>query len=175
MFFKKWIFTFIVIVVLFLGFLFIPIKTVLVFYSENTSDIAAYVPIQPGRSFQIVFVHSIHLTDVSEKYLVTEEHQIKQFEMVYEQFGIGMPSNAQEGEEFVYENGKYHIKNMNHLFDELKIRNGKTVSQHRFIWEEKSGGEQLVYFNDYFEPGAWFTVKVKRLSLYQTWKEVKIH
>jgi len=152
----------------------IPIKTTLIFYERNTDKISAYLPVEPSQTFQIIFTHSIHLTDVIEKYEVTEEFQIKQYEIVFEEFGISMSSNAEGNEEFVYENGKYHIKNMNNIFSSMNIRNGKTVSKHRFIWEDKKGKEHMIYFNKFFEPGEWFTVKVEKLSLLETWKEVKI-
>lgn len=155
-------------------FITIPSKTALIFYEKNTDKISAYVPMQAGQTFQIIFTHSIHLTDVIEKYEVMEDHQIKQYEIVFEEFGIGMPSNAKKDEEFVYENGKYHIKNMNNLFPSMNIRNGKTVSEHRLVWVDGEGTNHMVYFNNYFEPGDWFTVKIDKLSLLQMWKEVKI-
>ncbi len=151
----------------------IPIKSALVFYEKNTNNIAAYIPTEAGQTFQIIFTHSIHLTDVVEKYIVTDDEKIKQYEFVFEEFGIGMPSNAEKNEEFIYEDGKYHIKNMNNIFPSIKIRNGKTVSEHRLVWEG-NGKEHQVYFNTYFEPGDWFTVKVEKISLLETWKEVKI-
>lgn len=171
---KTYIGLFIGMCIILIFYIMIPRHTSLLFYKENTNEIAAYLPIEKGQTFQIIFVHSIHLTDVVEKYEITTDEQIKQYEIVFEEFGIGMPSTVGEGETFVYENGKYHLKNMNHTFSSMNIRNGKTVSEHRLVWKDMDGEEHLVYFNDYFEPGAWFTVKVGRLSLLQTWKEVKI-
>lgn len=152
----------------------IPMKTALVFYEKKTDRIAAYLPVNIGDTFEIVFTHSIHLTDVVEKYEILENGDIKQFEMVFEEFGIGMPSTIEEHEEYVYEDRKHHIKNMNNIFPSMNIRNGKTVSEHRLVWynnEEK----KMTQFNNYFLPGDWFTVKIDKLSPIQTWKEVKIH
>lgn len=149
-----------------------PVQKAVVFYYEKTSNQAAYLPLESGESFQIIFTHSIHLSDVIEKYRMTEDNQIEQYEIVFEQFGIGMPSNAGEGEEFVYENGKYHIKNISRIFPSMNIRNGETVSRHRLVWGEE---QHRVWFNDYFPPGAWYTVKVEDLTLWQIMKGVKIH
>src|SRR5699024_4124521 len=109
----------------------------------------------------IIFKHSIHLTDVVEKYEVLSDDTIKQYEFVFEDFGIGMPSKAGEGERFVSEDGKYYIKDMNRIFPSMNIRNGKAVSEHRLVW----GGneEHCIFFNDYFEPGASFTIKINKL------------
>ncbi|MBY7144878.1 DUF1850 domain-containing protein [Virgibacillus sp. NKC19-3] len=159
--------------------LFIPFQTALIFYEENTDHIEAYLPIKPGETFQIIFKHSIHLTDVVEKYEVTADYDIKQYEMVYEEFGIGMPSNAGPGETFVHEDGKYYLKDLDNYFSSMNIRNGKTVSEHRLVWgnddDSSSKKEHMAWFNTYFEPGAWFTVKVERLPLWKRLKGVKIH
>jgi hypothetical protein len=155
--------------------LFLPTQLSLVFHQENTDEIAAYLPVTEAQKFDIIWTHSIHLTDVVEKYQITETNSIMQYEIIYEQFGIGMPSNAQEGEIFESKDGKYHIENLTNVFPSMNIRNGKTVSKHRLNWEDVDGTSHQVYFNDYFEPGAWFKVEVERLSLLQIWKEVRIH
>ncbi|WP_068673955.1 DUF1850 domain-containing protein [Oceanobacillus sp. Castelsardo] len=173
--YKRILLSFLVLLIL-LTVLFVPFRTALVFYKENTTDIEAFLPIKKGDTFQIIFKHSIHLTDVVEKYRVTKNFEIKQYEFVYEEFGIGMPSNAEEGETFVYEDGKYYIKNINNVFPEIKVRNGKTVSENRLVWgTEENENQHMVWFNDYFEPGAWFTIKVEGLSLWQIMKGVKIN
>lgn len=172
---KKWLVISSITLLILIGSLFIPFKSALVFYDENTQDIVAYVPLKAGDSFQIIFTHSIYLKDVTEKYEITTNKKIKQYEMIFSDFGIGMPYEVKDHEEIFYENGFYHVINMNNQFDSLKIRNGKTVSEHRFIWQEKNKKEKRVSFNDYFKPGAWFTVKSEELSLIDIWKEVKIH
>ncbi|WP_085993950.1 DUF1850 domain-containing protein [Oceanobacillus senegalensis] len=172
---KKLLLSFIILLLLLIG-LFVPFRTALVFYKENTDYIEAFLPIQKGDTFQIIFKHSIHLKDVVEKYKVTDDLQIKQYEFVYEEFGIGMPSNAQEGESFVYEDGKYHIRDIDRIFPFINVRNGKTVSKNRLVWgTEDSEEEHMVWFNEYFKPGAWFTIKVERISLWEYLKGVKIH
>ncbi len=152
--------------------LFTPICVALSFYTQHTNHLEAYLPVNEKDTFQIIFTHSIHLTDVVEIYEVTADHRMKQSEIIFEQFGIGMPSNAEEGETFVYEDGKYHIQHMNHRFTSLNIRNGKTVSNHRLIWGEE--GEKMVRFNEYFTPGARLTVKIDKLSIWQCLKGEKI-
>ena len=167
---SRWMAIVTMLVVLACILLLVPLHTALVFYHENTDHIVAFLPIKAEDTFQIVFKHSIHLTDVTEKYRVTKDLQIEQYEFVYEHFAIGMPANAAEGEEFVYEDGKYYIKNMSRAFPSLNIRNGKTVSEQRLLW----GDDQMVWFNEYFEPGAWFTVKVTKLTGWQYLKGVEI-
>jgi len=164
------------IIFLFVGIgviLFILMQRGVVFYKENSEELLAYLPLGAGERFTVIFVHSIHLTDVVEKYVVLSDGNIRQYEMIFSEFGIGMPSNAGAGERFVYEDGLYHIKDMDNVFPSLEIRNGKTVSEHRLEWN-RDGVVHQVYFNEYFEPGSWFTLKYKKLSILQMWKGVEI-
>lgn len=167
------IFIFPILIIALLILLFFPFRQSLVFYKENTNHVEAFLPVENEDTFQIIFTHSIHLTDVVEKYVILDNRRIGQYEMIYEEFGIGMPSNAEDGEEFTYEDGKYHIKNMDNVFPEIKLRNGKAVSEHRLVWGPDQ--EYMTEFNDYFDPGAWFTIKIDNLSLWQIIQGVRIH
>lgn len=171
---KKLTLSFFVIIILLIIML-VPFRTALVFYERNTNNMEAFLPINKGDTFQVIFTHSIHLTDVVEKYKVRDDLAIEQYEIVYEEFGIGMPSNAQEGEKFEYKNGKYHITSLDNIFPSMKIRNGKTVSENRLVWgTENSEESHMVWFNKYFVPGEWYTILVERISLWEYLKGVKI-
>lgn len=147
----------------------------LVFYKENSQEIVALLPVEYEASFSIIFVHSIHLKDVFETYRIRKDNQIEQTEIIYEEFGIGMPSHAPKGATFIQKENRYHIQNLGIIMPLMKIRNGKTVSEHRLCWQDKKGKEHQVYFNQYFTPGAWFTLEVKKLPRYKTWREVIIN
>ena len=88
-----------------------------------------------------------------------------------------MPNNAGENEEFIYEDGKYHIRNMKHQFESLNIRNGEVVSNHRLAWDDSDSVEACceVPFNDYFEPGDWYKVKIVWVTLLDYWEGERIH
>lgn len=169
----KVIFVTVIIILVLIMLSCMPFKHALVFYKENTDQLEAYLPLEPGDTFQLIWKHSIHLTDVVEKYQVLGNGDIKQYEIVYEHFGIGMPSNALEGETFVYEDGKYHIKDLNNVFPTINLRNGKTVSENRLVWG--SDDQYIIPLNKYFKPGDWFTLKIDRLSIWDYLKGVKIH
>lgn len=171
---KKSILPAIIVILILVGIaIFIPFKQALVFYEKNTDQLEAYLPLQTGDTFQLIWKHSIHLTDVVEKYEILDNGDIKQNEIVYKQFGIGMPSYALDGEEFVYEDGKNHIKNLNNVFPSIKLRNGKTVSKNRLVWGEDN--QYIIPLNKYFEPGDWFTLKIEHLSLWNYLRGVEIH
>lgn len=94
---------------------FIPIKQTVVFEYQNKGKVIVF-PVKENRTFKIKYTHSIHLTDVVESYTITGDGSIKLFELMYEDFAIGMPENASDGETFEQKNGKYYIKNMNRVF-----------------------------------------------------------
>ena len=57
---------------------------------------------------------------------------------MYEDFAIGMPENAAEGETFEHKNGKYYLKNMNNRFPCFDLRIGKVRANHTLIFGEMS-------------------------------------
>ncbi|MFC0417249.1 DUF1850 domain-containing protein [Cytobacillus solani] len=149
--------------------LFIPIKQALVFEYQNTGKVLAYIPFSKEKNFKIKYTHSIHLSDVVESYTVTKEKRIKQYELMYEDFAIGMPENAFDGEIFEQKDGKYYIKNMKRIFPLFDLRIGKVRANHRVIYKNKE--YQLA---DYLEAGTWVRIKIKKISLFQQLKGVNI-
>src|SRR5699024_10397237 len=79
--------------------LFVPYQTALVFYKAATHHIEAYLPVESGDRFQMIYKHSIHLTDVVEKYTVLDNQTIKQYDTVFEHYDIGKTEDSQ-GEEY---------------------------------------------------------------------------
>jgi hypothetical protein len=157
------IFTFILIL------LFTPMKECLVFQFQNSGHVLAYIPISKGETFQIKYTHSIHLSPVVDSYLVTEYGEMKQYELMYENFSIGMPANSAVGETFVQKSGKYYLKNMNRVFPSFDLRVGKVRANHTLIFQEKE-----YPLSNYLEPGTWVRIKIEKINLWQQWKGVNI-
>lgn len=164
-----------IIILLFLIFIsiaimiFIPFKQALVFEYQNTGKVLAYIPFSKEKNFKIKYTHSIHLSDVVESYSVTKENNIKQYELIYEDFAIGMPENASDGETFEQKDGKYYIKNMNRIFPFFDLRIGKVKANHRLIY--KNIEYPLV---DSIMAGTWVRIKIEKISLFQRLRGVNI-
>lgn len=139
------------------------------FEFENTEKILAYIPISENQEFSIKYMHSIHLSDVIESYIVTKEGEIKQVELEFEDFSIGMPENASDGEVFEQKNGKYYISNMNRVFPYFDLRIGKVRANHTVIFEGKD-----YPLRNYIEPGTWVRVKIIKMNIVQQWRGVNI-
>ena len=79
--------------------------------SDRESRILAESPLQEGR-FDHVFVHSIHLTPVIERFRVVPGPEgtplLHLFELEYESNGIGMPSDTENGFRLV--DGKFILE-----------------------------------------------------------------
>ncbi|MEH7442858.1 DUF1850 domain-containing protein [Bacillus sp. JJ1122] len=149
--------------------MYIPYKQALVFVLPERDEIVCYVPMSAGDTFKIKYTHSIHLTDVIESYQITKHNEIRQYELEYEDFAIGMPSEAAKGEHFEMKNGKYYIKNMNRTFENFLLRVGKVRANHTFIQ-----GDVSFPLSGAIEPGARVRIQVKKINFIQQMEGVNI-
>ncbi len=148
----------------------IPYKSVLSFSFQNTNKVITYIPVDMrGESFQIKFTHTIHLSDVLETYSIDSDHKIHQTEFMFEDFNVGMPSNAYGNEKFVEKNGKYYITNMDRVHSYLDIKIAQTIPYHVVIFE----GEEYSLL-DFIEPGTWTRLQSKKINLWQLLRGVNM-
>ncbi|ESU32677.1 hypothetical protein G3A_10060 [Bacillus sp. 17376] len=147
----------------------IPYKQALVFQAPESNDILCYVPINAGETFKIKYKHSIHLSDVIESYKVTESDKIRQYELEYEDFAIGMPSEIADGENFEMKDGKYYITKMNREFSHFDMRLGQVRANHTLIYED------ITYpLSKAIEPGSRVRIKIEKISLLNQLEGVNI-
>jgi hypothetical protein len=149
--------------------LFFPVKPALVFEYQNTGNVLAYLPLNKMDSFKIKYTHSIHLSSVVESYNITKNNEIKQYELMYEDFAIGMPANATEGEIFEEKDGKYFIRNMKRTFPSFDLRVGKVRANHTIIYKDKE-----YPLKNSITPGTWIHIQAKRINLFQIMRGVDI-
>lgn len=157
-------------------FMFISLAVVLipfirsyVFIDNKSGNVAAYAPLE-STTFKIKYTHTIHLSDVIESYKVMEDGQLMMTELEYEDFNIGMPSNAGKGETFVEEDGKYFIRNMKTVLPEFRLFIGDVDAGLSFILsgQEMDLKETLVR-------GQSYTFRIEYVSLLQQLKGVNIY
>lgn len=146
-----------------------PFQKTLVFQPKQSNAKPAYIPLKDETKFQIKYTHSIHLTDVVESYKIINQNQIQQYELMYEDFAIGMPSDAGKGETFEEIDGKYFIKNMKRIFPFFDLRIGQVRANHRVIFNNKE-----YPLSQFIEPGTLVRVEIQKLSFFQQWKGVNI-
>lgn len=150
-------------------FAFIPLRQALVIEPRDPTLRLTYIPMKEEAYFKIKYTHSIHLTDVVESYKILPDWKIQQYELMYEDFSIGMPSDSEDGETFVQENGKYYIKNMKRIFPSFYIRIGQVRANHRLIYHKREYPLAKI-----IKPGASVKIEVRKLSFVQQLKGVNI-
>ncbi|MEH7180398.1 DUF1850 domain-containing protein [Neobacillus vireti] len=150
-------------------YVFIPQQQSIVFQPNDSNANMAYIPTKEETQFKIKYTHSIHLTDVVESYKITPSKKIHQYELMYEDFSIGMPSNAEEGETFEVLNGSYYIKNMKRIFPFFHLRIGQVRANHTVIFKN------VEYpLSHSIPPGTSVKVEIRTLNFIDLWKGVNI-
>jgi hypothetical protein len=153
----------------FVFMIFFPYKQVVAFTYEDQGQLLAYLSLKKDKNFQIKYTHSIHLSDVIETYRVSDK-QIIQTELAYEDFAIGMPSNAEGDEVFKVIDGTYYITNMNRSFPFIDLRIGQVRANHRLIYQNKT-----YTLSNNIKPGTWVRISMTKITLWQQLKGVNIN
>ena len=119
--------------------------------------------------FQIIFTHSIHLTDVKESFEVLPSNEFQLLAMEYSDVAIGMPSYAEEGQTLQYEDGVYTLRYEDARLEDFVLHIGdveyKLALHHH--------GKELS-LKEHLKRGKSYEVKVQKLSLYDKMKGVKM-
>lgn len=165
---QRFLLILIVLILISSAFLFIPLKRSIVFINNETDSLSAYSLLTQPR-FQIKYTHSIHLSEVYESFEVLPDNTLKMTELEFEDFNIGMPSNAGEGEVFVEKDGKYFIKNMDRRIPEFSILIGDVDAGLSLIKDGKEYDLKKTLVR-----GKTYTFRIQRLSFFQQLKGVNI-
>lgn len=166
---KKWIgLALITFLVLFVILAFVPFTKNYVFIQNETDMLEAFIPMKE-TDFQIKYTHTIHQSDVLESYQVMSDGVIVATELEYEDFNIGMPSNASEGEVFSEQDGKYRITHMKRRIEDFRLFIGDVDADLKFLTSSKE-----IDLKKTLERGKSYTIKVQRLSFIQQLKGVNL-
>ena len=166
---KKWLV--LIIVALSVGLGFLPYERSITFTETRTEQpVLYYLPLNRDFNFQMVFTHSIHLTDVIESYEVLPNNELQLLSMQYEDVAIGMPSSAEEGQTLTYENGQYTLRYQDAKLKDFTLHIGdvdyKLNLQHN---------DEVIALKEKLTRGKSYVVKVKKLSFYQKMKGAELN
>ncbi|MBH0156967.1 DUF1850 domain-containing protein [Fictibacillus sp. 5RED26] len=139
----------------------VPFFKSVVIEDGKTGKSLAFFDAKQGSEFSIEYIHSIHKTPVREIYQVHNE-EILQTEMRFQEFGVGMPSGADEGEVFAQKGENYILSNMKRTFPSLDIRIGQIIANHTLLLK----GHEYP-FSGLSEKGSWVSIKVDNLNIWQ--------
>ncbi|MGA4718655.1 DUF1850 domain-containing protein [Fictibacillus nanhaiensis] len=147
--------------VILIMFSMVPFFNSVVIEDGKTARSLAFFDANEGSEFSIEYIHSIHKTPVREIYQVRHE-EILQTEMRFQEFGVGMPSGAAEGEVFAQKGENYILSNMKRTFPSLDIRIGQIIANHTLLLN----GNKYP-FSAFSEKGSWVSIKVEKLNIWQ--------
>ncbi|MBN8208742.1 DUF1850 domain-containing protein [Bacillus sp. NTK071] len=167
---KQFFFQISVALVLILIIFMYPFFPVMAVENGESGKVIAYMPFEDDpSSFDIRYTHSVHKTPVQESYYIAQSGEIVQYELAYETFGVGMPSNAGEGERFVQDEDGYKIKDMNRQFPSIDLRTGKVVANHILLVQGKE-----IELSTFIKPGSRVHLESASISLWQWMKGVNV-
>ncbi|RYM06366.1 DUF1850 domain-containing protein [Sporolactobacillus sp. THM7-7] len=153
---------------LLLVYLFYPYRTALTFEDPETHQLLAWLPVRENDHFQILYTHSVHLSDVFEEYEL-RDGKLRPFQLTYEDTAVGMPANAGAGESFEIKNGNYIIKDLKGAYQELNLTIGQIKANHRIVYQKK-----IYTLKNYFGAGKAILIKYEKLSNWHLWKGEKL-
>ena len=145
----------------------LPLYPVFSFEETRTTD-PNNVYIQRQKSteeFQIIYTHSIHLSDVIETYKVADNDQIQLISMEYEDVAIGMPGHAEEGETLIYAGGQYTLSYDSRYLPSFTMHISNISSKQHFSYND-----ELFDLKVYLQRGSSYFFEIKKISLFQQWK-----
>lgn len=155
---------FFLIIFAFLLFMMVPFFPHFVILDGQTNHLLFHQPVHSGQSFEIQYIHSIHLTPVNEFYQINDDLNIVLNEVHFDTYSVGMPSDLSEGETLELKNGKMMIKNMQRIMPSIDLRIGQVIANHQL----KMNG-QLIPFSSIAKPGSWVHIEVRKLSIFDLW------
>jgi len=161
-FFSK---TITIIVLLSIVLIIIPVAPVLTLTAGDTNNTLFYTPIKDNQEFSIQYIHSIHLTPVTEVFYINKKLEIVVDKTIFDTFSVGIPSDLEEGQTLKIENGKFVISNINRILPYFDQRVGQVVANHQLIVDDKQ-----IALSNLIQPGKWIRFQVKKWNLFQLMK-----
>ncbi|WP_392456327.1 DUF1850 domain-containing protein [Chryseomicrobium aureum] len=150
--------------------LFIPSQDVLVFTETRTTKPSVhYISLSDEQEFAMTFTHSIHLSDVTETYTITQDGRFQFLQMIYEDLAVGMPGDAEENQTFEFVDGKWVLTSEDTYTDSFTLYNS---SIHKKL--EVRYDNTIYDLKTELPTGRSYRIEAIELSIADVWKGEKI-
>lgn len=147
----------------------VPILDVICFEQQHVEEGKIYyISVNEKDEFQIVFTHTIHLTDVVETYAI-EGEMIRLLSMQYSDVAIGMPAYAEDGQTLIYEDGVYTLSYEDALLKDFNLYIGNVDYDLLFKYEA-----QQLNLKALLGKGQTYNLSIRSISLLNWWKGEKL-
>ena len=168
---KRWLAGTVIFIVAVICLLFIPFSRALTFTETRIDQPSMhYINLTDSTDFQIIFTHSIHLTDVVESYRVLPTKDIQLMSMKYSDVAIGMPGYAEEGQTLIYEDGIYTLS-----YDEAILQNFTLYIGDVDYDLKLQYMKQTIDLKKRLVRGKSYFIEVRNVSFYEKMKGVELY
>lgn len=118
--------------------------------------------VDADRTFSIRYIHSIHRTPVTEHYKVDENLNLVLESVMFDSYGVGIPSELEPGETFSEQDGKFVLGNINRQLPYFDQRIGQVIANHTLLVH---GTE--IPLSEWSPPGTWVRFQAERVNGFQ--------
>lgn len=118
-------------------------------------------PIDKGSRFSLTYIHSIHRTPVEELFIINEERQIVLDAMLFESYGVGMPTSLEGNETFRMADGKMRIENIDRPLHTFDLRIGQVIAEHKLLMRGRE-----IPLSKLCKPGSAVRFEISRLHVW---------
>ncbi len=132
---------------------------------NQQDEIVLVSPIWGQRHFGILFTHSVALSPVEEWFYVEDETIILN-STIYEDFGAGLPHEADAGQRMSFKDGKIFITGYDVRIPNLVVRVGRIANHALLLPELFMEGRHVLSLHTVVKPGQSISFTVQKISLF---------
>lgn len=126
--------------------------------------------IRTDDPFKLKYIHSIHRTPVEEHFHMNDKQQIVLDSMVFDSYGVGIPSSLEGGQTFRFDGGKMRLENIDRVLDHFDLRIGQVIANHTLYVEDR-----IIPLSQVSKPGSAVRFEVDNLSLFSYLRGALLH
>ena len=130
--------------------------------SDSTGKELLAVPMGEGDEFAIRYTHSVAQSPVEDWFSV-EDGIIYLEKTVYQDFGAGLPHNADEGQIMDFGGGRISISDFHRALPAFDLRVGRTAN-HTLLLEQDDGTTREIPLNTLIKPGQAVTFAARSVQ-----------
>ncbi|MCR2805476.1 DUF1850 domain-containing protein [Paenibacillus soyae] len=119
-------------------------------------------PVDEGSRFSLLYIHSIHRTPVEELFFINDKGQIVLDAMLFESYGVGMPTSLEGVETLRMDDGKMRIEGIGRTLHSFELRIGQVLADHRLLLR----GDEIPLAS-LSKPGSAVRIEVGRLHVWE--------
>lgn len=140
----------------------IPFYQAVAIREGDTGRVLYSFPLARNEAFSLRYIHSIHRTPVTERYLVDEDMNLVVDAILFDSYGVGIPAQLEPGQTFREENGKFVIEHMNRRLPFFDQRIGQEFVTHTILTRGRE-----IPLAKISPPGSWVRIQAVKESLWQ--------